>query len=613
MHKSAESRAGLESLLRQFLRSPRPRTVPPDLLVQLRGVRPEALGAAYERTLAARRPTNRKASGVYYTPIHIVEHVVDRTLRAGHFSDRLPVSPVRVLDPACGAGAFLLAAYRMLVKKLGAADFSSRRRILADSIFGVDIDPDAVDVARLSLLLALIDDHLDPGAAGTDALPDLSRNVLCGNSIVGPDCPHARRRRALDWSAAFDAPAFDVVIGNPPWGQKAVGGDKALVGYLRQRYRSVGGIHDLFRPFVERGIELTREGGMFGMVLPDIVLLKNYAPTRRYVLDHLALTHVDWWGMAFPGATIDAATIIGRRSTFAPNHRVVATVHRAAPPSKPRPGVAGASPSSPSRITRTSILQQDFLSAPRHVFNLHLTPRDRRTLQALAQQPKLGDCFEIHEGVHSGNIRADLFVAAKLDDSCEELLFGRDEIAPFVLRWKGRYVRLSALESGGHGCAVCSRVPPDGGEDTAANSAAVAPGEASPPPRRYANLGRPQWHRRPKVLLRRTGDRVIAAVDPVGRYASNNFFLVFPKRPSGLTLHGLAAWLNSSFITWFFRTIEPRTGRAFAELKIKHIRVFPLPPEAVCAELNELGQRAVGDKDLAGGIDRLVRDQLGLV
>jgi hypothetical protein len=111
----------------------------------------------------------------------------------------------------------------------------------------------------------------------------------------------------------------------------------------------------------------------------------------------------------------------------------------------------------------------------------------------------------------------------------------------------------------------------------------------------YANTGQQEWHRRPKVLVRRTGDHVLAAVDTVGRFASNNFFLLFPSRQCGLDLYGLCTLLNSAFMTWYFRAIEPRQGRVFAELKIKHLRTFPLPMDVVnnrvCDELNALGRQ----------------------
>src|SRR5207244_1014597 len=76
---------------------------------------------------------------------------------------------------------------------------------------------------------------------------------------------------------------------------------------------------------------------------------------------------------------------------------------------------------------------------------------------------------------------------------------------------------------------------------------------------------------------------------------SNNFFLVFPRRPCALDLDGLCALLNSRLLTWFFQTVEPRSGRVFAELKIKHLTAFPLPrailDAGACQGLNRLGRR----------------------
>ena len=340
---------------------------------------------------------------------------------------------------------------------------------------------------------------------------------------------------------------FDAVIGNPPWGQKAIDQNERVKKYMKERYSSLGGIFDLFRPFVEHGISLTNDGGMFGMVLPDIILLKDYPDTRRFILDQLAITRIDWWGMAFPTAVIDAATIVGRRGTAAKTHSVEVAVH---------------DPDSP---LAHSVPQSDFVNNPRCVFNLHLTKDLRAVLASIDRNSlKFGDFFEAHEGVHSGNIRQELFVERKIDDTCRPLYFGRDEIRPYVLNWKGKFVRLG-----------------------------VTPTTRSKA--RYANVGRKEWYDRPKLLVRRTGDYILAAGDENGYYASNNFFVVFSHKECGLSIAGLSALLNSKFMTWYFRLIEPRKGRVFAEVKIKHLRHFPIPRAAEswneCEVLNELGNR----------------------
>jgi hypothetical protein len=403
-------------------------------------------------------------------------------------------------------------------------------------------------------------------------LAGLEAHVKCGNAVIGPDFHDvrwgpqdegSRTINAFDWPAAFPEvlqcrePGFDAVIGNPPWGQKQIEQHGRVKEYLQERYPSAEGICDLFRPFVEQALRLTRRGCYFGLVLPDIVLLKDYAPTRKLLLDQLAIDSIDWWGAAFDRAVIDTTTLIGRRMTAGERHQVSIAVH------------------DPKAPLRHAIPQQTFLDTPRCTFNLYLTPKRLDTLRRLEDCPKLGQFVEIHEGVHSGNLRAELFVDDCLDDTCRELIFGRDELAPYAIGWRGKFIRLGALPR-----HRGSAVPPADGRNE-------LPGNTASGNRRYANAGRPEWYDREKILIRRTGDSVRAAVDASRRYASNNFFVVFLKESARVSLECLCGLLNSRLMTWYFQAIEPRKGRVFSELKIKHIRTFPIP-----ASLRETGSDA---------------------
>lgn len=506
----------------------------------------EALGGAYEQCLG--QIGARKTGGVYYTPRAVVDKLVDQTVGALlESSPDLEPASLRVVDPACGAGAFLLGACdRLLAAQLAyllrrspgqrrgrvemvgqspALTAAERQRVLEACLCGVDLDEHALEVARLCLRLRA---H---GAA-----------------------PAAVQLRAGDALAIAWERDFDAVIGNPPWGQKAVEATPERKQHIREAFPSSRGIFDWFRPFVELGVRLTRPGGAWAMVLPDIVLLKNYEPTRRLLLGELAMTEIEWLGMAFPGATIDAVTIAGRKQRAAPDHRVRVQVGK----------------------LDHDMRQADFARNSRCAFNLLLTDQKRAYLDRLASFPRLGDFFEVHEGIHSGNIRSELFVDDRVDGSCRELLFGRDELRPYVLRWNGRFVRLSALP------------------ETRTRE-------------RYANLGQMSWYEQEKILVRRTGDRITAALDPHHRFASNNFFVIIAKRAHPLSMHGLCALLNSSLMTWLFRTVEPRKGRAFAEVKIKHLTAFPIPEaerRTACAALDDLGaERSAAAGQRAGELD----------
>lgn len=578
----------------------------------------DILGQVYEQFLGKvieRKPGHRatvtekeevkKAGGVYYTPTYIVDYIVKHTV-GKLLEGKTPkqAAKLRILDPACGSGSFLIAAYQYLLDwyrdryvadgaethtkelyqgkggawKLATAE---RKRILLNNVYGVDIDSQAVEVTKLSLLLKVLEGENQETLARQlrifheRALPDLGDNVKCGNSLIGQDFynnvqkdlfgdDEARHRiNAFEWEAEFPeimrAGGFDTVIGNPPWGQKGIVTEEAAKEYIRKTFPFSSGIFDMFRPFIERAASLLKAGGYFGMVLPDIVLLKDYESTRLFIMDHLTLQAIDWWGMAFKSAVIDACTIIGKKGPSTAHQAILINVR---------------DPKSP---LSHSIRQEEFRRNPRCTFNLMLTEEKRRILERLDLCPGVGDYFEIHEGVHSGNIRAELFVSRAIDKSCREMYFGRDEISRYSLHWNGLFIRASAAPS----------------RRTAS---------------KYANLGQPEWYDREKLLVRRTGDFVLAAVDRHRRYASNNFFIVFPKASSSLELDGMCALLNSRFITWYFRTIEPRKGRVFAELKIKHLSVFPLPPQVTqddgCRELNELGARrtALAYEEIRAGV-----------
>jgi type I restriction-modification system DNA methylase subunit len=535
--------------------------------------------------------TNRRSSGTHYTPRCLTEPIVQDTLEPLVYVGPAEGKPkedrklrsarelleLKICDLACGCGAFLVQACRYLSQRLLQAwaecspeslreqaiplDPAERqtyaRRLVAQCcLYGVDSNPLAVEMARLSLRLLTLARDQPPVF--------LDHAIRCGDALFGMDDLEALKSLHLDppqgrqtfhWPLEFPEVydgkgGFDAVLGNPPWGQKAIDASPSYKEYLQRYFTSARGIFDLFRPFAERAVRLLRPGGCLGLVLPDIVLLKDYPQTRKFLVDSLTFLRLGWHGRAFAGAAMDAATLVACKAPAPAGHHFHAVI------------------AEQGTFTERLLPQSRLSRPPAYVFNLHADDDRHNRLERLAECPRLGSYFEIHEGAHSGNIRRELFLERPLDASCRELFFGRDELRPYALRWAGRYIRLSVLP--------------------ARNTR-----------QRYANPGQPHWFAQPKLLVRRTGDHVLAAVDESGRYASNNFFVVFPQARCALDLHGLAALLNSHFMTWYFRAVVPRQGRAFAELKIRTLAQFPLPPAVPhagsCDELNRLGrQRSEG-------------------
>ncbi len=261
-------------------------------------VRPQGRGVTIEE-----KPEVRKAGGVYYTPRYIVEYIVAQTVeKLLHQAKPEATLKLHFLDPACGSGSFLLRVFEVVCEhwqqwllstpgerkgKWCWVDESTgdvhltmalKRRILTSNVFGVDLDPGAVEVTQLSLYLKMLEhenrntlqrqrellpDDDDP------LLPPLEKNIQCGNSLIASDFSMIPddlvRVRAFDWNIGFKdimkSGGFDAVVGNPPylniddtWGK----GDIQLEAIKLQYPQIYNDKTDILFYFIAKGYELSR-------------------------------------------------------------------------------------------------------------------------------------------------------------------------------------------------------------------------------------------------------------------------------------------------------------------------------------------------------------------
>jgi hypothetical protein len=306
----------------------------------------DILGQVYERFLGKvieigkdgvnveDKPEVKKAGGVFYTPEYIVDYIVNNTvgpLVKGKKKE--DVAKIKILDPACGSGAFLINAYqylldwhltyyttkkkpetwekeRRLIKDINGIwrlSLTERKRILTANIFGVDIDPQAVEVTRLSLLLKCLEGETKHTAqlglfdAHERVLPDMDRNIKCGNSLIGTDfdlteqmlLPVIEMEEALlkvnafDWKGefadVFRQGGFDVVIGNPPYVRQEALGEE-FKKYAQANFKVYHGIADLYSYFFEQGLNLLKAAGMFSIIVANKWIRANYGiPLRKWL------------------------------------------------------------------------------------------------------------------------------------------------------------------------------------------------------------------------------------------------------------------------------------------------------------------------------------------
>jgi hypothetical protein len=325
----------------------------------------EILGQVYEQflgrviTLTAghhakveEKPEVKKAGGVFYTPSYIVDYIVQNTVgKLVEGKTPKDVEKIKILDPACGSGSFLLGAYQFLLNwhldwylandpakwaksknspicqttpvipatcpyrrgKAGiqpSANFkltlNERKHILLNNIFGVDIDSQAVEVTKLSLLLKVLEGEKQL-IYFHRALPDLALNIKCGNSLIGPDFYHNQQMmmfddeqkykiNAFDWQAEFKDiftrknPGFDAVIGNPPYG---VPFNKVSQEYLKSNYECFVWRGESYLIFIEKALSLLCRNGLFGYIIPDTYLNLTFTyPLRKMLLNFTRLSEI---------------------------------------------------------------------------------------------------------------------------------------------------------------------------------------------------------------------------------------------------------------------------------------------------------------------------------
>jgi len=363
----------------------------------------EILGQVYEQFLGSvirltpggqakveEKPEVRKAGGVYYTPRYIVDYIVQNTLGrllnpaenelsgqsspeggagANEPASTQPASSgltpdqalkLRVVDPACGSGSFLLGAYQYLLDwhlryylshdpqshtrgknpPLIAAEggeyrltTDAKKRILTSCVYGVDIDTQAVEVTKLSLLLKLLEGETGQLTLGFErVLPDLGQNIRCGNSLIDwnyfkgqifPDEEEIQRVNPFDWKRAFPhvfaEGGFDAVIGNPPYiRQELLGDDKR---YYQNTYEVFTGTADIYSYFIEKGVRLLAPGGQFSYIVANKWMRANYGFKLREWLKNRCIEEItDFDDLpVFTGAT--TYPLILRVSNREPHNR----------------------------------------------------------------------------------------------------------------------------------------------------------------------------------------------------------------------------------------------------------------------------------------------------
>lgn len=506
----------------------------------------------------------RKQQGIYYTPKFVVDYIVKET--AGRFikeRSHNEIVNMKILDPACGSGSFLIRAYAELLsyhayqkgKSPSELDQWERLPILTRNIFGVDLDRQAVEIARLNLLLHSL--------ARRETLPSLADNIREGNSLISGTKEELKsyfgdnweENKPFNWEEEFkDIMAnggFDVVIGNPPWVfTRDVDFGKPMKRYFSDHYVGASGKVNSYALFVWRGVNLLRPNGLFSMIIPNTFLrATTYEDIRRNLLENYSLHEITDAGPdVFSGVTASTAILIIRKDKRSRKVRV----------------------SSLSKTGRSQLINsvstRTVLKAPAAVISIYADKTFDQIVSRLETYCKPLSTYiqYLISGIQTWKQHKSNFIAdRKLSAAYKPLLEGKD-IGRYELHFAGKYILYD---------------------------------------KKVLNVMQDEriFRLKEKILIQRVGggrQPVRATLDTDSYYTFNSINTLVCRELDNRYVLGC---LNSKLMSWFYSNKFTNRSALTVNISAKFLRNLPIPP----IDLSDLHQRKRHD-DLVALVDRML-------
>jgi len=507
---------------------------------------PDVLGSVYEQYLgyvtSLRKKDfeeqqevtrkHRKEQGIYYTPTFVTNYIVKETV--DHFlkdHTHNEILNMKILDPACGSGSFLIRAFDELLnyhagvrsKPVVELDQHERLQVLLSNIFGVDLDKQAVEIARLNLLLRTLTERGE--------LEMLDNNIQRGNSLISGTEEELKNyfgknwkdKEPFNWEDKFPNimpnGGFDVVIGNPPWvslsgKHKSLDLSQQELQYLSDTFHSSTYAPNLYEVFIWRALGLLKDGGLFSFIVPDrLATNQQFTKLRENILQNFTVERL-LFRYPFPGVIADTMILAIRKA-------------------KPKDNSIEIIDYPSQKVTK--ILQRTFSSSSAH--------------SLFFVESKLAEIF--HKIASNKDVR-NLSAIAKSTSGCgaKSELLHKKRISPAqikVIKGEniGRYDNRGFFWFDFKDENLSGRT---GDED---------------------KLGTKE-----KILIRKTGSDIIATFDDSGTYPEQSLYFVYGTGRN--TLLFILAVLNSRLINVYYRNFAVTNRDTTPQLKNIDLDKFPI-------------------------------------
>ncbi|WP_394202479.1 Eco57I restriction-modification methylase domain-containing protein [Marinagarivorans algicola] len=534
--------------------------------------------------------TKRKKDGVFYTPKFITKYIIDNSLgklcedkkselvidekdfhkkMKGRHTKTLKnlkeklnlyrswLLELTICDPACGSGAFLNQALEFLIEEHKYIDELESKlfdygfvfqyvadHILENNLYGVDINEESVEIAKLSLWLRT--------AQKGRKLTTLSNNIKCGNTLISDK--KVDQKYAFDWLEGFPVVmskgGFDVIIGNPPYGILI---DKDHEDFYEANFPNASYKKNLYILFLERMTQLFSRG-LVHFIIPKSLLFNTYFESiRNHLIKNTKINEIyAITEEVFEGADVGSSVLIQfevRSSGNSDNHVNLISVE------KSRDFVEE------SNQIKNKLSQSYFLNVPNTEISI-FAKEMKTVLEKLNSLFCIKDRYALRNGLNPGNIKHILISERKETDKYKPITWGK-EISKYYTNYGGSYVNYDE--------GIRDKVSLD---DIKTKKGMKKQAKID-----FALRSKDIFENK-KLLVRKTGDSLISDLDVSNLYFDTLVHGIY-QLTNDYPLEALLPIINSPVSTYFYRCLHDIKGKAFAKISLDNLGAFPIP------ELNE--------------------------
>lgn len=523
----------------------------------------------------------RKAGGVFYTPKYIVDYIVENTI-GKQIQGKTPdqISKMHFSDIACGSGSFLIGVFDTILNhynkyyqenplqakrdgchlkdQVWVLSIRQKQNILKNNIFGVDIDAQAVEVTQLSLSLKMLEDESTATANEMQVLfhekilPDMSKNIICGNSLISDDIETSlfseledRKLNRMDYEGSFPdimkKGGFDTIVGNPPYIVLSKEGySQSILTYLMNKYPEVTYQLDAYLLFIIKAIKVSK--GKIGYIVPNAYLgnlkIKEF---RKYLLKQTSVEQiVSLPNDVFKGASVDT-TILILDKKIKKNNEIIINEFR------------------DNTFSKFNTLNQSDLQASLdYKINIHIDSKTDQILQKiLKNSDPINKFTDINRGVHA--YRTDGFGKSKYGAGYQTQK-DYDERSYHSERKINKTYKIEV-----RGKNIFRYYHTDMGIYLSYGDWLAEPREI-----KYFN--------QPRIYLRKiVGETLYASFSDSENIPDQSVYMAISKSNSPYNLNYLLGIINSKLSVFVFRHLNNEFDKLFPQIKVTEFKALPIP------------------------------------